>query len=93
MMGTLAAVLAGKKIRTFENLYWADVEGDIENVNSVLKITQIRVRYHLKVPGDKIGDAKDAFSVYLATCPGAQSVIGCIDIRDELITEETKDTS
>lgn len=93
MMGTLAAVLAGKKIRTFENLYWADVEGDIENVNNVLKITQIRVRYHLKMPQDKVEEAKDAFSAYLITCPGAQSVTGCIDIRDEMITEVTKDIS
>jgi len=47
MMGTLATVLAGKKISTPEDRYWADVEGDIENVNDVLKITQIRVKYYL----------------------------------------------
>ena len=87
MMGTLAAVLAGKKIPTPEDKYRADVEGDIENVNGVLKITQIRVNYHLKLIQDKIGDAKEAFSLYLQFCPGAQSVMGCIDIRDNLITE------
>ena len=53
MMGTLAASLAGKKIRTFEDLYWADVEGDIENVGGVLKITTIRVKYHLRVTEDQ----------------------------------------
>ncbi len=37
MMGTLAGVLAAKKIPTPEDRYWADVEGDIENVNGVLK--------------------------------------------------------
>jgi hypothetical protein len=89
MMGTLATVLAGKKIRTFEDLFWADVEGDIENVNAVLKITQIRVKYHLKVPQDKVADARESFSSYLAKCPAAQSVIGCINIRDDLIIEET----
>ena len=47
MMGTLAAALARKGIKTPEDLYRAEVEGDIENVNGVLKITQIRVDYHL----------------------------------------------
>jgi len=88
MMGTLAGVLAGKKIPTPEERYWADVEGDIENVNGVLKITKIRVTYHLKVPKDKSSDAQDALSVYLARCPAAQSVIGCIQIQDRLVVEE-----
>ncbi len=89
MMGTLATVLAGKKIRTFEDLFWAGVEGDIENVNDVLKITQIRVKYHLKVPQDKVPEARESFSSYLAKCPAAQSVMGCINIQDDLIIEET----
>jgi organic hydroperoxide reductase OsmC/OhrA len=88
MMGTLATVLAGKKIPTFEERYWADVEGDIENVNGVLKITNIRVKYHLKVPREKAGEAKEAFSSYLVRCPAAQSVIGCINIHDDLALEE-----
>jgi hypothetical protein len=41
MMGTLAKVLAGKNIPTPENLYWAEVEGEIEDVSGVLKITTI----------------------------------------------------
>ena len=89
MMGTLAAALAGKKIRTSEDLYWADVEGDIDNVNNVLKITEIRVKYHLKVDVGKSVDAREAFSSYLVSCPAAQSVIGCIRIQDELLLEET----
>jgi hypothetical protein len=88
MMGTLAAVLAGKKIRTLEDSYWADVEGNIENVNNILKITEIRVKYHLKVPQGKLADAREAFSAYLSGCPAAQSVIGCIHIRDDLEVEE-----
>jgi organic hydroperoxide reductase OsmC/OhrA len=89
MMGTLATVMAGKKIATPESRYQADVEGDIENVNGVLKITQIRVKYHLKVPAEKAADARESFDSYLVLCPGAQSVIGCIDLKDELVIEET----
>lgn len=88
MMGTLATFLAGKKISTPEERYWADVEGDIENVNNVLKITKIRVRYNLKVPQGKVDEARDAFSNYLTFCPAAQSVIGCINIKDDIVIEE-----
>jgi hypothetical protein len=89
MMGTLATLLARNKIPTPETLYWADVEGDIENVNNVLKITQIRVKYHLKVVQGKTNEAKEAFSSYLTFCPAAQSVMGCIQIKDDLMIEET----
>jgi len=85
MMGTLATALAGKKIPTPEERYWAEVEGDIEDVNNVLKITRIRVRYHLRVDPEKTADAKEAFSSYLIRCPAAQSVMGCIEIKDDLI--------
>jgi hypothetical protein len=88
MMGTLATVLAGKKIPTPEDRYWADVEGTIEDVEGVLKITNIRVEYHLKLSPEKASDAKEAFSVYLVKCPAAQSVIGCIQISDKLNLEE-----
>jgi organic hydroperoxide reductase OsmC/OhrA len=89
MMGTLARFLAEKQIPTPEDHYWADAEGDIENVNNVLKITQIRVTYHLKVPQGKVEEAEVAFSSYLTSCPAAQSLIGCIRIHDDLKIEET----
>ena len=88
MMGTLARFLAEKRIPTPEELYWADVEGDIENVKNVLKITQIRVKYHLKVAQGKTGEAREAFSTYITSCPAAQSVIGCIQLKDNLEVEE-----
>ena len=88
MMGTLASVLAGKKIPTPEDRYWAAVEGDIENLNNILRITQIRTTYHLKVPKGKADEARQAFSAYLNLCPAAQSVIGCINIQDDIVLEE-----
>jgi len=87
-MGTLATLMAGKRIPTPEHLYWADVEGDIENVNNVLKITTIRVKIHLKCPDEKVADAKDAFANYIARCPAAQSLKDCIKLEDELIFEK-----
>ncbi len=88
MMGTLANVLAGKKIPTPEDRYWAEVEGDIEDVNGILKITRIRVAYHMKVPKGKSAEAREALSSYLTRCPAAQSVIGCIQIKDHAVIEE-----
>lgn len=87
-MGTLATLMAGKKIPTPEHLYWADVEGDIENVNNVLKITTIRVNFHLKCPDEKVAEAKEAFANYINRCPAAQSVKDCIKLEDELILEK-----
>ena len=93
MMGTLAALLAGKKISTFEDRYRADVEGDIENINNVLKITQIRVKYHLKIHPEKVAEAQDAFSSHLKFCPAAQSIRSCIEIKDDLVIENMEATA
>ncbi len=87
-MGTLAAVLAGKKIKTFKDLFKATIDGDIEDVNGVLKITRIHVQYDLKLPKEKRNEAREALETYLSLCPGAQSVIGCIDISHELVMED-----
>ena len=57
-MGTLATLLAGRKIPTFADRYRADVEGDIEDADGVLRITRIRVRYTLAVPPGKTSDAR-----------------------------------
>jgi organic hydroperoxide reductase OsmC/OhrA len=91
MMGTLATVMAGKKIPTPEHLYWADVEGDIESVDNVLRITKIRVNMHLKCPEAKVTDAREAFSHYITRCPAAQSVRDCIKLEDALILEKQGD--
>jgi organic hydroperoxide reductase OsmC/OhrA len=91
MMGTLARFLAEKDIPTTEDRYRADVEGDIEDVDGVLKITRIRVHYSLTVPSGKENDARQAFEKYLPFCPGAQSVIGCIHIDHDLRIEGEKD--
>jgi organic hydroperoxide reductase OsmC/OhrA len=85
MMGTLAAELAGKKIRTHKELYRAEVRGDIEDVGGILKITRISVDYNLKVPDDKKAEAREAFESYLSKCPAAQSVIGCIKLEHSLV--------
>ncbi len=88
MMGTLATALAGRKIPTHTDRYEAHVEGDIEDVDGVLRISRIRVAYKLKVPAGRAEEAREVFSCYIKGCPAAMSVCGCIDISDTLeITE------
>ena len=43
MMGTLATVLASRTIPTHTDRFVASVEGDIEDVDGILRITKIRV--------------------------------------------------
>ncbi len=84
MMGTMAAVLATKKIRTHTDRFRADVEGDIRKVGEILKITEIRVRYHLKVQSGEDDNAIWCLENYIEKCPAAQSVIDCIRIEHDL---------
>jgi organic hydroperoxide reductase OsmC/OhrA len=65
-----------------ENLR-ADVEGDIEDVDGVLRITKIRVRYRAKVPSGTRETVERALEVYAESCPAYQSVRGCIDVSWE----------
>jgi uncharacterized OsmC-like protein len=84
MMGTFASVLATKKIRTHSDRFRANVEGDIENVAGVLKITAIRVHYELKLNPEEEADARWAMENYIEKCPAAMSVTGCIRIEHSL---------
>ena len=87
-MGTLATLLAGRKIPTFAERYRADVEGDIEEIDGVLRISRIRVAYTLSVPPGKVDEAREALGTYITHCPAAMSVRGCIEITDSAeITE------
>jgi organic hydroperoxide reductase OsmC/OhrA len=84
MMGTFATVLAKSAIPTPGGRFRADVAGDIENVDGVLKITRIAVHYTLKLPKDKRPEAEACLERYLTLCPAAQSVVGCIRLEHRL---------
>jgi uncharacterized OsmC-like protein len=66
----------------------ADVEGDIEEVESVLKITKIRLRYRFKIPPGSRDKVERALETYAEKCPAYQSVKGCIDCSWEVEVEE-----
>ena len=67
----------------------AEVEGDIEAVDNVMRITRIRVRYRLRIPAGSREKAERAIATLATKCPAANSVRGCIDLTiDADITEE-----
>lgn len=65
-----------------ENLK-AAVEGDIEAVEGVLRITRIRLRYQATIPKGTRDAVHRALEVYADSCPAYQSIKGCIDVSWE----------
>ena len=57
----------------------AQVEGDIEDVDGVLKITRIRLHYRFSMPTGFREKADRALATYADKCPAYQSVRGCIE--------------
>jgi hypothetical protein len=58
----------------------ARVEGDVEAVDRVLRISRLRVHYDLRVPAGTREAAQRAVDTHEQKCPAATSVRGCIPI-------------
>jgi len=74
-------------MKSAENLI-SEVEGDIEDVDGVLKISKIRLKYKVKIPSGMREKAERALAVYSDNCPAYQSVRGCIDCSWDAEIEE-----
>ncbi len=61
-----------------ENLV-AEVEGDIEDVDGVLRITSIRLHYRLAAAAENREKVDRALEAHAEKCPAYQSIKGCID--------------
>ena len=75
-------------IPSFPDKLTADVEGDIEDIDGVLVITRIRVRYRMKVPKDKRAAAERALATHEGKCPAATSVKRGIEVEWKADIEE-----
>jgi len=55
----------------------------------VLRITRMRVRYHIRIPAGKREAAERAVATHESRCPAATSVRGCIpiEITSEIVEE------
>jgi uncharacterized OsmC-like protein len=67
----------------------AQVEGDIEDVDGVMRITRIRLRYRFLVPAGSREKVDRVLASYAEQCPAYQSVKGCIECRWDAEIEET----
>ncbi len=56
------------------------MEGDIENIDGVIRVTRMRVRYHLKIPAGKRHEAERAIAVHENRCPAAVTLRGAVSI-------------
>jgi len=65
-------------IKSADNLV-AQVEGDIEDVDGVMRITKIRLRYRFQVPTGSREKVDRVLASYAEKCPAYQSVKGCIE--------------
>ena len=64
------------------------MEGDIEDVGGVMKITKIRLRYRFRIPAGEREKIKRVLENYAERCPAYQSVKGCIECSWEAVMEE-----
>ncbi len=84
----MAGALAARQIPVDDGAVRADVEGDVEAVDRVLRVARIRVRYTLRIPAGTREAAERALATHEQKCPAASSVRGCIPIQiDADITE------
>jgi uncharacterized OsmC-like protein len=59
----------------------ATVEGDIAPIDRILRITQIRVHYVIRIPAGRRDAAERAVATHEQKCPAATSVRACIPIQ------------
>ena len=57
-----------------------EVEGDIAEVDGVIRITAIRVHFRARVPNELLEKAERLLESFSAGCPAYQSVKDCIDL-------------
>ena len=78
-----------RQIPTEPQKVTADIEGDVEAVDNVLRIARMRVHYTIKIPKGTREAAERAIATHEQKCPAASSVRGCIPIAITAdITEE-----
>ena len=67
-----------REIKSADNLV-AQVEGDIEDVDGVMRISKIRLHYSFRIPAGSREKVDRVLASYAEKCPAYQSVKGCIE--------------
>ena len=80
MLGTLNGALEVRGIQMPADAITAKVEGVNEVRDKVPVLTEINIRYRLRVPGDMREKVDRALETHQAKCPTAQSLAGAVHI-------------
>jgi len=72
-----------RKIPTTEKLE-ATVEGDIEMVDGVLRVTRMRMHYRIEIPEGSDEAAERALASYASKCPAYATVGDAIALESTL---------
>jgi hypothetical protein len=66
----------------------AQVEGDIEDIDGVIRITKVRLHYRFRIPPGTKDKVDRLLASYADKCPAYQSVKGCIACSWDAAIEE-----
>lgn len=74
LTGTFGRVLEVRGIPSAPDCLRADVEGDIDSIDGVMRITKIRVHYHLKYKLSQKVKVDRAFQYHAEKCPAYKTL-------------------
>ncbi|MDR7484515.1 MAG: OsmC family protein [Armatimonadota bacterium] len=84
----MAGALEARGIPSHPDRLWTEAEGSITAPEGVMKVSHIKVRYHLTIPRGRRAEAERALSVVERGCPVAQTLKGCVQLTWDAVIEE-----
>ena len=88
MLGTLNGALEVREIRLEPEAIRAEAEGVNEIVDGLPVLTQIQLRYRLRIPAGTREKVERALERHQSKCPTAASLRGAVEIGWEAEIEE-----
>ena len=89
MAGTLVAALEVRQVKLAPGAVHAEVEGINEVRDGLPVLTEVRIRYRLRVPAGARETAERALARHQERCPTASSLKGAVAVSWSAEIEET----
>jgi organic hydroperoxide reductase OsmC/OhrA len=83
MLGTLNGALEVRQVSLPPEDIVAEVAGINEIIDKLPTLTEIRIRYRLRIPADSRAAVDRALASHQSKCPTAQSLAGAVKIEWE----------
>ena len=91
MLGTLNGALEVRQVSLPPDAITAEAEGINELVDKIPQLTEIRIRYRLRIPAGTREVVERALGSHQSKCPTARSLENSVSIRwDADITEDDR---